>query len=107
MHRVSEIIVDKRGIIFIVVILSMIFSAFSVGWVEVENDLTKFLPDGSSSQIGADVMFEEFTLMGMAQITLKIGKNAVKINTLHIPKKWDYSESFLTITSSIRTIPMN
>ena len=68
MHKVSEIIVDKRGIIFIVVILAMIFSAFSVGWVEVENDLTKFLPDGSSSQVGADVMFEEFTLMGMAQI---------------------------------------
>jgi len=68
MHRVSEFIVDKRFFIFLFVIAGMIFSVFSMGWVEVENDLTKFLPDGSTSQIGADVMFEEFTLTGMAQI---------------------------------------
>ena len=68
MHRISETIVDKRNIIFVIVILGIIFSAFSIGWVDIENDLTKFLPEGSSSQIAADVMFEEFTLMGMAQI---------------------------------------
>ena len=68
MHKVSEFIVDKRMIIFVIVILGMIFSAFSVGWVEVENDLSSFLPEKSDSKAGVDVMFDEFTLYGSAQI---------------------------------------
>ncbi len=68
MRRVSEFIVDKRMFIFAIVIAGMIFSAFSIGWVEVENDMTSFLPDGSSSQVGTEVMFDEFTLTGMATI---------------------------------------
>ena len=68
MHRLSETIVDKRFIIFIVVIALMIFSAFSVSWVEVESDLTSFLPDKSDSKAGVDIMFDEFTLYGSAQI---------------------------------------
>lgn len=68
MHRLAEIIVDKRYIIFLAVIAMMVFSAFSIGWVEVENDLTSFLPDKSDSKAGVDVMFEEFTLFGSAQV---------------------------------------
>ena len=68
MQKLSEIIVDKRRIIFLIVISLIIFSAFSVGWVEVENDLTTFLPDKSDSKAGVDIMFEEFTLYGRAQI---------------------------------------
>ena len=68
MHKVSEIIVDKRYIIFLVVIAGIIFSLFSISWVEVENDLTSFLPDRSDSKAGVDIMFDEFTLYGSAQI---------------------------------------
>lgn len=68
MHRLSEIIVDKRYIIFLVVIGLMIFSVFSMSWVEVENDLTSFLPEKSDSKAGVDIMFKEFTLYGSAQI---------------------------------------
>ena len=68
MHDVSEFIVDKRQFIFIVVIALMIFSAFSVSWVEVESDLTSFLPDKSDSKAGVEIMFDEFTLYGSAQI---------------------------------------
>lgn len=68
MHRLSETIVDRRYIIFLVIIGLMIFSVFSMSWVEVENDLTSFLPDKSDSKAGVDVMFNEFTLYGSAQI---------------------------------------
>ena len=68
MHRIAETIVDKRFVIFLIVIALMIFSAFSVGWVEVENDLTSFLPDRSDSKAGVDIMMDEFTLYGMAQV---------------------------------------
>lgn len=68
MHRVSETIVDKRNIIFLVVIIGVIFSIFSMSWVEVENDLSSFLPDKSDSKAAVDVMNNEFTLFGTAQI---------------------------------------
>lgn len=88
MYRLSEFIVDKRMIIFLVVIAGLVFSLFSMSWVEVENDLTKFLPDGSSSQIGADVMFEEFTLMGMAQ---------VMVANVTLDEAWEISEKIQAI----------
>ena len=68
MYRLSEIIVDKRKIIFLVVILGVIFSLFSMGWVEVENDLADFLPEKSDSKAGVDVMMDEFTLYGTATV---------------------------------------
>ena len=68
MHRVSEFIVDKRGLIFIAVLICMIFSVFSMGWVTVQNDLTSFLPEKSDSKAGVDVMMNEFTLFGSAQV---------------------------------------
>lgn len=68
MHRVSELIVDGRKFIFFAILIFVIFSLFSMSWVRVENDLTSFLPDRSPSKEGVDVMMEEFTLFGMAQV---------------------------------------
>ena len=68
MHRLSETIVDKRAIIFIVVILACLLSVYTITLTEVENDLTAFLPDGSDSKEAVDVMNQEFTIYGMAQV---------------------------------------
>lgn len=68
MHRICEFIVDKRNFIFLAVIACVIFSLFSSGWVKVQNDLTSFLPDKSESKEGYDVMMDEFTLFGSAQV---------------------------------------
>ena len=40
MYRLSEMIVDKRNLIFLIVIIGLIFSLFSSNWVNVENDPT-------------------------------------------------------------------
>lgn len=68
MHRVSEFIVDRRKLIFFVVIIMVAFSIISMGWTRVQNDLTAFLPDESDSKAGVDIMMNEFTLFGSAQI---------------------------------------
>lgn len=70
MHRLSEIIVDKRNIIFIAILICLAFSAISMGWVGVQNDLTSFLPAKSDSKAGVDIMMDEFTLFGSAQIMI-------------------------------------
>ena len=84
MHRLAELIVDKRTVIFLVVAALVVFSIFSVGWVEVENDLTSFLPDKSDSKAGVDVMFNEFTLYGSAQIM---------VANISVETAWDICDS--------------
>ena len=68
MVKLARQIVDRRNLIFLVVIIGIIFSAFSQSWVEVENDLVEFLPDDSPSRVGLDVMEEQFTTFGTAQV---------------------------------------
>lgn len=68
MMKLATFIVDKRNLIFLTVIIGIIFSAFSSGWVQVENDLAAFLPDSSRSKKGLSVMEDQFTTFGTAQV---------------------------------------
>ena len=49
MEKLSTFIVDKRSLIFLITIIGLLFSAVSRSWVEVENDLTYYLPDDSQT----------------------------------------------------------
>ena len=66
MLKLATFIVDKRSLIFLIVIIGIIFSAVAVNWVSVENDLTAYLPADSSTKIGLDVMEREFITYGTA-----------------------------------------
>lgn len=68
MIKLATFIVDKRNLFFLITIIGIIFSAFSRNWVEVENNLANYLPAGSETRLGLDVMEEEFTTYGTAQI---------------------------------------
>lgn len=68
MTRIATVIVDKRNLIFLIVLISLVFSLFSRNWIQVENTLSEFLPDSSESRQGLDVMAEEFTTYGTAQV---------------------------------------
>ena len=66
MLKLATFIVDKRSLIFLIVIIGIIFSAVAINWVNVENDLTAYLPADSSTKIGLDVMEREFITYGTA-----------------------------------------
>ena len=68
MESLATFIVDKRSLIFLILIIGVVFSAFSTNWIQVENNLQEFLPDDSESQQGLDVMEEQFTTYGTAQV---------------------------------------
>lgn len=68
METLAAFIVDKRSLIFLIVIIGFIFSFFSRNWVEVENNLREFLPDDSETRQGLDVMEDEFITYGSAQV---------------------------------------
>ena len=68
MLKLARFIVDKRNLVFLVVIIGLIFSVFSRSWVQVENDLTAYLPADSETRQALDVMDEQFTTFGTASV---------------------------------------
>jgi predicted RND superfamily exporter protein len=45
--KLATFIVDKRNLFFLLYIIGLVFSLFSMNWVQVENDVTTYLPDGT------------------------------------------------------------
>ena len=68
MVKLATFIVDKRNLFFLIVIIGLIFSAFSRNWVEVENDLSFYLPDDAETKLALDVMENQFTTYGTAEV---------------------------------------
>ena len=68
MMKLAVFIVDKRNLIFLLVGIFMAFSFFARNWVEVENDLTAYLPADSATKEGLDVMEKQFITYGSAKL---------------------------------------
>ena len=71
MTKLAGFIVDKRNLFFLILIIGVIFSAFSTSWVQVENSLPEYLPDDSESRQGLDVMEEQFITYGTASVMVE------------------------------------
>ena len=71
MERLAAFIVDRRNIIFLLFLISAIFCAFSRNWVEVNDDLTAYLSEETETRRGLDLMEQEFTTFGTAQIMVE------------------------------------
>ena len=69
-ERIAAVIVGKRSIIFLVYIGAIIFSLFSMNWVQVENDVTTYLPEDTETRQGLVAMNENFVTFGSAQVMI-------------------------------------
>lgn len=68
MLKLSRFIVEKRYLIFLILAIALIFSAFSSSWVKVNSELTDYLANDASSTLALNVMEEEFVTYGAAEI---------------------------------------
>ena len=68
MERIAAFIVDKRNIIFLLFAASAIFCAFSRNWVKIQDDITAYLPEDTETRKGLDLMEQEFTTFGTANV---------------------------------------
>ena len=68
MVKLATFIVDKRNLFFLLTVIGLIFSAFSRNWVEVENDLAYYLPEDAETKLALNLMEEQFTTYGTAQV---------------------------------------
>ena len=64
----ATFIVDKRKAIEILFIFAIIYSVLSVNKVQVNQDITSYLPAQSETRRGLNVMSEEFLTYGMARV---------------------------------------
>ena len=70
MYKLASFIVDKRNLIFLIVAIGLVFSVFSRNWVQVENQLSAYLPKDSETYKGLHLMEDEFITFGTAKIML-------------------------------------
>lgn len=70
MVKLATFIVDKRNLFFLIYIIAIVFCLFSRNWVEVEDDITKYLPDTTETRQGLTVMNDEFVTYGTAEVLL-------------------------------------
>ena len=64
----SAFVIDKRNVFFLLYFCAFVFCVFSMGWVYVENDVTKYLPEESETRMGISAMNENFASFGTARI---------------------------------------
>ncbi len=67
-YSVAEFIVDKRNLFFLIFICTCIFSLFSMRWVEVEEDITKYLDQNTETRRGVELMDKEFKTFATADM---------------------------------------
>ncbi|MDE7047186.1 MAG: MMPL family transporter, partial [Lachnospiraceae bacterium] len=68
MEKAATFIVDKRNLFFLLYVFALIFCAFSTGWVQVENDITTYLPAETQTRQGLTLMNDEFVTYGSARV---------------------------------------
>ncbi|MEE0111157.1 MAG: MMPL family transporter [Oscillospiraceae bacterium] len=67
-EKLATFIVDKRNLLFLLYIFAFVFCLFSMNWVEVENDVTVYLPDTTETRQGLDAMNENFITFATARV---------------------------------------
>ena len=68
MRKVATFIVDKRNLFFLLYVVALVFCLFSRNWVDVENDITTYLPDDTETRQGLTVMNDNFVTYGSARV---------------------------------------
>ena len=68
MTKLARFIVDKRKAFYLIFIAAVLFSAASINKVQVNNDITSYLPAQTETRRGLTIMEEEFVTLGTANI---------------------------------------
>ena len=69
--NLASFIVRKRSYFFLFFIAAIIFSLFSMNWVEVENDITLYLSEDTEIRLGLEAMADNFTVYSTAQVMIR------------------------------------
>lgn len=82
MTKLSRFIVDKRKAFYLVFLAAFLFCAASINKVEINNDITSYLPPETETRRGLTLMDEEFVTLGSAE---------VMVTNIPLDTAWDLS----------------
>lgn len=68
LDSLATFIVEKRNLFFLLYLFVFGFCLLSMGWVQVENDVTVYLPEDTETRQGIVAMNQSFETFGTAQI---------------------------------------
>ena len=68
MTKLARFIVDKRKAFYLVFAAAFLFCAASIDKVEINNDITSYLPAQTETRRGLTIMDEEFITLGSANV---------------------------------------
>ena len=68
MTKIARFIVDKRKAFYLVFIAAFLFCAASINKVQVNNDITSYLPAQTETRRGLTIMDQEFITLGSANV---------------------------------------
>ena len=66
--KLATFIVDKRNLFFLLYVFAFVFCIFAMNWVEVENDVTTYLPEDTETRQGIEAMNANFITYGTARV---------------------------------------
>ena len=70
MYKLAAFIVDRRKAFLLLFAIAVIYCLVRISDVQVENDVTKYLPEDTETRQGVDIMDSEFETHGSAKILL-------------------------------------
>ena len=84
MDKLAALVVDKRNLFFVVYVFAIVISLITMGWVNVENDVTKYLPEDTETRQGIDAMSQNFAAFATARVMVSnvTYETAEEINAL-------------------------
>ncbi len=68
--KVATLIVDKRKGFFLFFILAAVFCVIAMGWTQVNNDITSYLPETTETKRGLTIMNDQFVTFGTASVMI-------------------------------------
>ena len=68
MTKIARFIVDKRKAFYLIFIAAFLFCAASINKVQINNDITSYLPAQTETRRGLTIMEEEFITLGSANV---------------------------------------
>ena len=89
MTKVARFIVDKRKAFYLVFIAAFVFCAASINKVQVNNDITSYLPAQTETRRGLTIMDEEFITLGSANVMVS---NVTYQTALELSHKLEHIE---------------
>lgn len=95
MTKVARFIVDKRKAFYLVFIAAFLFCAASINKVQVNNDITSYLPAQTETRRGLTIMDEEFVTLGSANVMVS---NVTYQTALDLSQKLEDIEGVSEVT---------